>query len=231
MGDGDVWFTSHINENSAEVDQVANLFPSRRNYLGTYAHHGLVGPPIVLAHNVHATDHELEVMADTGCLGGALPDQQRGAGQWAVPLPPAHRARRGGGARLGRGRRHRLHLLKEGLQAYFIQQLLGPDGLPLTPVHLLYLATRAGAEALGLGDQVGDLSVGSEFDAVWINPRPGGTFETVLRHAEDAGTALAKVFALGTPADVAAVWVGGRQRYGGAGEATPASSAALPEVA
>ena len=44
-----------------------------------------------------------------------------------------------------------LFLPKEALQAYFIQQLLGPAGLSLTPVHLLYLATRAGARALGLG--------------------------------------------------------------------------------
>ena len=49
-------------------------------------------------------------------------------------------------------------MLKEGLQAYFMQQLLGPDGLPLTPAHLLYLSTRAGAQALGLDDRVGDLA-------------------------------------------------------------------------
>ena len=53
-----------------------------------------------------------------------------------------------------------LFLPKEGLQAYFMQQLLGAQGLPLTPVHLLYLATRAGARALGLADRVGDLGVG-----------------------------------------------------------------------
>jgi len=35
-------------------------------------------------------------------------------------------------------------MLKEGLQAYLMQRL-APDGFPLTPAHLLYLATRAGA--------------------------------------------------------------------------------------
>ena len=61
-------------------------------------------------------------------------------------------------------------MIKEGLQAYFMQQLLGPAGLPLTPAHLLYLCTRAGAQALGLDDRVGDLRVGKEFDAVWLRP-------------------------------------------------------------
>ena len=72
-------------------------------------------------------------------------------------------------------------LLQEGLQAYFVQSLLGADGLPLTPAHLLYLATAAGAEALGLGEQVGDLSVGKQFDAVWIRPDDGSTLDVVLR--------------------------------------------------
>jgi guanine deaminase len=35
--------------------------------------------------------------------------------------------------------------------------------------------------------------------------------EVVLRHASDAYDALAKIFALATPADVARVWVGGDQ--------------------
>ena len=69
-----------------------------------------------------------------------------------------------------------LSLFKEGLQAYFMQSLLGSEGLPLTPAHLLHLATRAGALALGLGDLVGDLSVGkifalggdSDLAGVWV---------------------------------------------------------------
>jgi guanine deaminase len=100
-------------------------------------------------------------------------------------------------------------LLREGLQAYFVQSLLGADGLPLTPAHLLYLATRAGAEALDLGEQVGDLSVGKQFDAVWVRPDAGSTLDVVLGHADDADDALAKVFALGGAADVRGVWVGG----------------------
>ena len=102
-----------------------------------------------------------------------------------------------------------LFLPKEALQAYFIQQLLGPAGLRLTPVHLLYLATRAGARALGLGDRVGDLAVGKDFDAVWLRPADKSTLAVNLRHARDTADALARIFALATPADVAGVWVRG----------------------
>ena len=41
-------------------------------------------------------------------------------------------------------------LFKEGLQAYFVQQLLGREGHRLTAAHLLWLASSAGAEVLGI---------------------------------------------------------------------------------
>ena len=101
-------------------------------------------------------------------------------------------------------------LLKEGLQAYFMQQLLGPDGLPLTPAHLLYLATRAGAQALGLADRVGDFArrQGVRRRAVDGAARRA-TSRVNLTHAADATDALARIFALATPADVHGVWLKG----------------------
>ncbi|HLS25724.1 MAG TPA: amidohydrolase family protein, partial [Beutenbergiaceae bacterium] len=86
-------------------------------------------------------------------------------------------------------------------------------GVDLAAADLLHLVTRSGALAMGLGEQVGDLSVGKQFDAVWLTPRPGGTLQATLRHAADATDALAKIFTLASPADIAAVWAGG-QRIG-----------------
>jgi guanine deaminase len=100
---------------------------------------------------------------------------------------------------------------KEALQAYFIQQMMGPRGLSLSPVHLLYLATRAGAKALGLDSHVGDFAVGKDFDAVWLRPHAESTLAVNLTHACDVTDALARIFALATPADVAGVWVRGRR--------------------
>jgi guanine deaminase len=205
-----VWLTSHINENGAEVDQVAAHFPARAHYLDTYHHHGLVGSRTVLAHNVHPTDHELETMAGTGCRVAHCPTSNAALGSGLFPFR-RHDAY-GVGVALGSdvGAGTGFSLIKEGLQAYFAQQLLGPSGLPLTPAHLLYLATRAGALALGLGDQVGDFEVGRRFDAVWLRPTPDTALDIVLRHAPDPTEALAKLFALGGSADVAGVWVDGR---------------------
>ena len=62
---------------------------------------------------------------------------------------------------------------------------------------------------LGLGELTGDLSAGKRFDAVWVRPLAGTPLEIGLRHAQDADSAVARLFALATPQDVAAVWVDG----------------------
>jgi guanine deaminase len=202
-------FTSHINENTAEIETVRGLFPDCTDYTDTYHRCGLLGPRSVLAHNVHADDAELDVLAAAGAAVAHCPSSNSALGSGLFPL--RRHVERGVRVALGTdvGGGTSFSLLREGLQAYFVQSLLGADGLPLTPAHLLYLATRAGALALDLGDQVGDLSVGRQFDAVWVGSGDGGTLDVVLGHAADADDALAKVFALAGPSDVGGVWVGG----------------------
>ena len=200
------FFTSHVNENPAEVAAVAELFGG--SYVDTYDKPGLLGTRSVLAHDVHPTDGELDVLALRGTAVAHCPTSNAALGSGLFPLR-RHRAagvRVALGSDVGAGTG--FSLLKEGLQAYFGQQLLGDEGEPLTPADLLHLATAAGADALGLSD-VGHLSVGTRFDAVWLRPSAGSTLDVVLRSAAGPEDALAKAFALGGPADVAAVWVDG----------------------
>jgi guanine deaminase len=209
-----VWFTSHVNENVAEVAAVAGLFPGARHYLDTYRQHGLVTKRSVFAHNVHPGDAELEVLAEHGASVAHCPTSNCALGSGLFPL--RRHVEHGISVALGSdvGAGAGLFLPKEALQAYFIQQLLGQDGMNLTPVHLLYLATRAGARALGLDDLVGDFSVGKHFDAVWLRPAAGSTLAVNLKHARDTTDALARIFSLATPADVAGVWTRGTARQG-----------------
>jgi guanine deaminase len=210
----DSWFTTHVNENPDEVAAVGRLFSRASHYVGTYDDHGLVGSRSVLAHNVHATESELAVLAHRGAAVSHCPSSNSALGSGMFPLrrhvEAGVRVALGSDVGAGTG----FSLLKEALQAALMQALQGGDGLPLTSTHLLYLATRAGALALGLGEEVGDLSVGRRLDAIWVRPRPGEPLEVGLRHAASPEDALAKVFALGTPADVAGVWVGGRRLKG-----------------
>jgi guanine deaminase len=207
---GGAWFTSHVNENVAEVAEVSRLFDGA-HYVHTYANHGLVARSSVLAHNVHPTDEELSLLASLDASVSHCPTSNSALGSGLFPLRRHldHGVRVALGSDVGAGTG--FSLLKEGLQAYFMQRLLGAEGVPLTSAHLLWLATGAGADALGLADEVGDLSVGKQFDAIWVRPESGDPLDVGLLNARSSQDALAKVFALGTTSDIAGVWVGGDQ--------------------
>jgi guanine deaminase len=206
------WFTSHLNENRDEIATVQQLFGA--SYLDSYDKHGLVGPRSVFAHNVHPTDPELKQLGVSGASVAHCPTSNAALGSGLFPLDRhlAFDVRVALGCDVGAG--SGFSLFKEALQAYFVQQLRGPDGVPLTATHLLHLVTAAGADALGLRDLVGDLSVGKRFDAVWVRPVPASTLDVGLRHAAGPEQALAKTFTLATAHDLAAVWVDGARIKG-----------------
>ena len=190
---------------------MGDLFPDHDHYVDTYHRFGLVGRHSVLAHNVHPSDAELEVFAAADASVAHCPSSNSALGSGLFPL--RRHVERGVRVALGTdvGAGTSFSLLREGLQAYFMQALLGADGLPLTPAHMLYLATRAGAEALGLADEVGDLSVGRQFDAVWVAPdsrhHPGQGARARRRRRGRAGQGVRP----GRTGDVRRVWVGGDQ--------------------
>lgn len=205
----DIWVTSHINENHDEIRGVAAIHPDSKDYLDSYDTAGLLSEQTILAHNVHPTDRELTRMAETGLAVAHCPTSNSALASGFFPL--TRHLENGVKVALGSdvGAGNGFSLLKEGVQAYFMQQLDPNGGVPLTAAHLLHLATSAGAEALGLQSQIGDLSVGKRFDAVLIRPVAEQPLDIGLKHADDNDAALAKIFALGTPADIHSVWIDG----------------------
>lgn len=204
-----IWVTSHLNENHDEIAGVAEMFPEARDYLDTYDRAGLLGRRTIMAHNVHPSDRELARMAEVGAASAHCPTSNSNLASGFFPLrrhiEAGVRVALGSDVGAGTG----FSLLKEGVQAYFMQQLDPSGGLPLSSAHLLHLATAAGAEALELSDDVGDLSVGKRFDAAYISPAAGQPLAVGLEHASSDEDALAKIFAMGTPADITRVWVDG----------------------
>ena len=79
----------------------------------------------------------------------------------------------------------------------------------LGPAELLHLATRAGALALGLADEVGDLSPGKAADFVLVRPPEGSTLAAVLRHSDSPEQSLGATFALAREESVVEVRVAG----------------------
>jgi guanine deaminase len=99
-------------------------------------------------------------------------------------------------------------MLKEGLQAYLLQRL-DPTGYPLTPAHLLYLVTRAGAELLGMDSETGDLTAGKAADFVYLRAPEGSPLAAAISRARSPEQILAALFTLGSSECVREVRVAG----------------------
>jgi guanine deaminase len=200
---------THLNETPEEIQEVRGRFPWAPDYLAVYERSGLVGSRSVFAHDLHPTEGELARLAAAGASVAHCPSSNAFLGSGLFPLRRhrAHGVRVALGSDVGGGTG--FSLLKEGLWAY-ATQMLRPDGDVLAPAHLLYLATRAGAEALGLEGEIGDFTPGKRADAVLLTPPAGSTLATVLAHAASPEAALGALFTLGGERDVAAVYVDGR---------------------
>jgi guanine deaminase len=108
-------------------------------------------------------------------------------------------------------------MLKEGLQAYLLQRI-APDGMLLDAGHLLYLATLAGAEALGLSEETGDFRTGKSADFVYLRPPADTPLAAVLKREPRPEQTLAAIFTLAGSESVQEVRVAGSVVYSAAEE-------------
>ena len=149
----------------------------------------------MLAHNVHVTDDELNRLASARAAIAHCPSSNAflASGIFSMARHVEHGVRFGMGTDVGAGTG--LSMLKEGLVAYHVQ-LVRDQGHRLGPAHLLWLATAAGADALGLAGTCGDLTVGKAADVVLLRPPAGSTLEAVLEEAPSWEAALGALFTL-----------------------------------
>jgi guanine deaminase len=204
----DLRLQTHINESKAEIGELARLFPWAADYLAIYERYRLSGERSVMAHNVHGTPSEIDRLAGAGTAVTHCPGSNAALGSGVFPLRRhvAAGVRCALGTDVGGGLG--FGLLKEGLQAYLMQRL-APDPQGLDAARLLYMATHAGAEALGLQTEVGDFKTGKAADFVYLRPPGGSVLEAAVRHAADPAQALAAIFTLGGSESVREVRVEG----------------------
>jgi guanine deaminase len=202
-------FTTHINESRQEIEQVARQFPWASDYLDVYEQFDLIGTRSILAHNVHPRASELQRFAARGASIAHCPSSNAALGSGIFPLRRHLEANVrfalgtdvGGGTGFG--------MLKEGLQAYLMQRVAS-EPIALSPAQMLYLATRAGAEALGIAHQTGDFEAGKAADLVYLHPPAGSVLAGVLERLESPERIIAALFTLAGEQSVKEVRVADR---------------------
>ena len=202
-----LYMQTHVAENRAELEWVAQLFPSARSYLDVYAQHGLVGTRSVLAHGIWLDAADRALLARERAQVAHSPSSNLFLGSGLMPwrahedagVPVSLASDVGGGTSLS--------MLRTCAHAYQVQALQH-ERLPAWKA--LYTATRGAARALGLEHEIGSFEAGCMADlALWR--WAAGPVATVRDAA--ARSLHERVFAWMTLADernLEATWVAGR---------------------
>ena len=190
---------THASENKEEIALVREL-TGKDNI--EYLHDlGFTGSDVVLAHCIHLSDAERSILAESGTTVAHCPGSNMKLGSGIAPIPEL--LNQGVRCTLGADGapcNNRLDMFAEMRLAALIQKpRLGPSHMPSRRV--LEMATRMGAEALGL--EAGSIEPGKKADLVTLDPRAISGWG-----AGEPSSAI--VYAL-TPAAVETVWIGGQQ--------------------
>ena len=153
---------THASESREEIALVERQ-TGQRNI--AYLHlSGLTGDHVVLAHCIHLDRAEIEILKDTATRVSHCPSSNLKLGSGIAPVVELLAA----GVEVSLGAdgapcNNRLDMFTEMRTAALLQKVKhGPQSLPAAQV--LYMATRGGAHALNLADQVGSIEIGKKAD-------------------------------------------------------------------
>lgn len=213
---------THISENKSEIDLVRQLFPQCTNYADVYDQHGLLCSKTILAHAVHLTEEEADLIkARQGKISHCpVSNSALGSGKARIKWLLRKGIDVGLGSDISGG--YSPSILEAARQSILISRLVAMDGdeeAKLSVEEVLYLATRGGAKALGLEEKVGAFQVGMMWDAqligltlVWNDvdmlTEEGGIVD-IFPWQEDEER-IAKWLFSGDDRNTLAVWVRGR---------------------
>ncbi len=129
---------------------------------------GWVGADVWYAHAVHVNDHEIGLMAHTGCGAAHCPSSNMRLASGIAPV----KKYRAAGVKVGLGvdgsaSNDGSHLLGEARQAMLLARVSG-DPAGLTAREALEIATIGGAQVLGR-DDIGSLAKGNRADLFALN--------------------------------------------------------------
>jgi 5-methylthioadenosine/S-adenosylhomocysteine deaminase len=159
---------THASENREEVEVVRRLSGGFSN-LEYLADTGLATPRLCAAHCVWATDEEQELLASRDVKVLHCPGSNLKLGSGIAPVPEMRA--RGISVSLGADGaacNNRLDMFDEMRLAATLQAVrLGPG--TLTARDVLWMATREGARALALEDQLGTVEPGKRADLIVID--------------------------------------------------------------
>ena len=210
---------THISENTNEIKLVAQLFPDHMSYTHVYDDHGLLGPKTILAHAVHLSDEEVDLIKKRKGKISHCPASNSAitSGTAKVRKLLEKGIEVGLGTDMSGG--YSPSILEAIRQALLVSRhvaMEGGDECKLSVEEALYLSTRGGASVVGLEQTIGGFEVGKEWDAQLIGLNQVDSDESINSRPVDIfgweswSERIAKWVFNGDDRNTLAVWVKGR---------------------
>ena len=147
---------SHLSENKDEVRWIRELFPDQPSYTAVYDDAGLLGERSIMAHCVHLSSEETALLVKRRTKIAFCPYSNRTLRSGTMP----YRKLRDAGLTIGLG----TDVAGGPSLSMFEQMREAINATGITPAEALYLATVAGASALGLSGRIGSFDPGKDAD-------------------------------------------------------------------
>jgi len=131
---------------------------------------GVLGPWLWVAHGVHLTDEDMDLLAERGVAVVYNPTSNMKLASGIAPVPGM--LRRGVTVALGTDSNlsnNNLDMFEEMRVGATLQKLATGDAAALSCETMLRMATIWGARALGLADEIGSLEVGKQADIIVVS--------------------------------------------------------------
>lgn len=164
---------THISENKNEIALVKELFPTRGDgtYAGVYDSFGLLTDRTILAHAIHLSEDEADLISKRRAKVSHCPCSNSAitSGAARVRWLLEKGVCCGLGTDMSGG--YSPSVLEAARLAALVSRHVamgGDETAKLSVEEVLYLATRGGAEVVGLDDRVGAFEEGMEWDAQLI---------------------------------------------------------------
>jgi len=212
---------THISENKKEVEWVKELEPDCDSYTQVYDKCGLLGPKTILAHGIHLTDPELDLIRSTSAGVSHCPNSNFSlkSGVCDVKRLRDKNVKVGLGTDCSGGYSpSMLNAMRHAITASNTSHIMKKEQTehlnsvvedPLEAADSVYLATRGGAALLDLEDQLGSLDAGKLADFIIVDLH--GHQNTVPFGHESPVDLVNKFVFLGDDRNIAQVYVDGRK--------------------
>ena len=212
----DLHIQTHLSENLGEIAFVAELFPWAEDYTAVYERYGLLRRRALFGHCIHLNERERAVLADSGSTAVFCPTSNLVLGSGLFDRDAALDAKLRVGLATDIGGGTSYSMLATAAEAYKVLALRGQK----LPGHAAFQMMTAGnADAIGLGDRIGQVARGFEADFAILDSTATPALCQRMERVETLEEELFVLMTMGDDRCVVATYAAGRKLHDRGGSA------------